>query len=236
VNETQKIPWKRISVEAAAIVASILLAFAIDAWWDDSQQDRRLLNNLNSLRAGFSSSLDLLDANLEMVKASQVLVMRFLNMEPEDVASISAVNRHETLIGIWRPRTMSLNNSLLEVMLDAEGLNSLGNPALQEGITHWRDNVAELDELKAALADSQRQILLAIGHYPKFWPYLIESAADAPPISDEMLQQIRRDEYIMALAARKASSIRRHIRTLQYLREDANSVLTIIDSALADRR
>jgi len=26
-----KIPWKRFSVEAAAIVASILLAFAIDA-------------------------------------------------------------------------------------------------------------------------------------------------------------------------------------------------------------
>ena len=32
--DIQKIPWKRLSVEAAAIVASILLAFAIDAWWD----------------------------------------------------------------------------------------------------------------------------------------------------------------------------------------------------------
>jgi len=34
-----KIPWKRLSVEAAAIVASILLAFAIDAWWGDRQRD-----------------------------------------------------------------------------------------------------------------------------------------------------------------------------------------------------
>jgi hypothetical protein len=36
--EPQKIQWKRLSVEAVAIVASILFAFAIDAWWDDRQK------------------------------------------------------------------------------------------------------------------------------------------------------------------------------------------------------
>jgi len=39
MTETQSIPWKRISVEAAAIVASILMAFTIDAWWSDRQRD-----------------------------------------------------------------------------------------------------------------------------------------------------------------------------------------------------
>ncbi len=38
MTETQNIPWKRISVESAAIVASILLAFAIDAWWAEIQE------------------------------------------------------------------------------------------------------------------------------------------------------------------------------------------------------
>jgi hypothetical protein len=32
MSESRKIAWKRLSVEAAAIVASILLAFVIDAW------------------------------------------------------------------------------------------------------------------------------------------------------------------------------------------------------------
>jgi hypothetical protein len=40
MTETQKISWKRLSVEAAAIVGSILLAFAIDAWWED--RNRRI--------------------------------------------------------------------------------------------------------------------------------------------------------------------------------------------------
>lgn len=34
MTQTQKIAWPTILAEAAAIIVSILLAFAIDAWWD----------------------------------------------------------------------------------------------------------------------------------------------------------------------------------------------------------
>lgn len=39
------IPLKRLVIESAAIVASILLAFAIDAWWDDrtNRADERII-------------------------------------------------------------------------------------------------------------------------------------------------------------------------------------------------
>jgi hypothetical protein len=39
MKANEKIAWKRLSVEAAAIVGSILLAFAVDAWWDNRQRD-----------------------------------------------------------------------------------------------------------------------------------------------------------------------------------------------------
>ena len=51
MTETQNIQWKRIVVEAAAIVGSILLAFAIDAWWDDRQdraEEQRIFVGLKS--------------------------------------------------------------------------------------------------------------------------------------------------------------------------------------------
>ena len=35
---TRRIPWARVLVEAAVIVASILLAFGIDAWWERQRQ------------------------------------------------------------------------------------------------------------------------------------------------------------------------------------------------------
>ena len=53
MNETQKIPWKRISVEAAAIVASILLAFVIDAWWTERQAREEERTILTILQAEF---------------------------------------------------------------------------------------------------------------------------------------------------------------------------------------
>ena len=34
---TRSIPWPRILAEGVAIVVSILLAFGIQAWWEDSQ-------------------------------------------------------------------------------------------------------------------------------------------------------------------------------------------------------
>lgn len=41
ITKNQKIPWLRIGAESVAIVGSILLAFSIDAWWDQ-RQERRL--------------------------------------------------------------------------------------------------------------------------------------------------------------------------------------------------
>ena len=51
--------WKRISVEATAIVASILLAFAIDAWWDDRRDRIHEQSYLVSLRQEIAESLEL---------------------------------------------------------------------------------------------------------------------------------------------------------------------------------
>ena len=47
------IPWKRIGVEAAAIVVSILLAFAIDAWWAERINQSRSEGQLRALAIEF---------------------------------------------------------------------------------------------------------------------------------------------------------------------------------------
>lgn len=56
----QKIPWRRVAAEGLVIVLSILLAFAIDAWWDRYQagQEERLV--LEGLHADFEASVDTL--------------------------------------------------------------------------------------------------------------------------------------------------------------------------------
>ena len=65
MTSPEKIPWKRLTAEGAAIVISILLAFWIDAWWEEREQQQQLIGNLQALEAEiennqreFSYSLD----------------------------------------------------------------------------------------------------------------------------------------------------------------------------------
>jgi hypothetical protein len=70
-----RIPWPRIAVEGIAIVTSILLAFAIDAWWDDRQREeteqvvlRTLLNDLQVKQALLSDMNTFSEAIVESVE------------------------------------------------------------------------------------------------------------------------------------------------------------------------
>ena len=56
MTETQNIPWNRVAVEAVAIVASILLAFAIDAGWQEYVEDQREREVLNALLDDFETT------------------------------------------------------------------------------------------------------------------------------------------------------------------------------------
>ena len=61
MTETKTIPWKRLAVEAAAIVVSILLAFGIDAWWDarnDVVEEREILIGLEIEYVDLRARLD----------------------------------------------------------------------------------------------------------------------------------------------------------------------------------
>jgi len=57
MTDRQKVPWARLGVESVAIVASILIAFAIDTWWDERQDREHERIYLGSLRQEFADSL-----------------------------------------------------------------------------------------------------------------------------------------------------------------------------------
>ena len=65
MTEAQEIPWKRLAVEAAAIVGSILLAFAIDAWWEDVQDARQQAKLVAALQLDFETTKARLETSIE---------------------------------------------------------------------------------------------------------------------------------------------------------------------------
>jgi hypothetical protein len=76
MNTDRKIPLPRIAVEGAVIVASILMAFAIDAWWEDRRQDaseqivlQTLLDDLRVKQALLADMTDFSEAIIESAES-----------------------------------------------------------------------------------------------------------------------------------------------------------------------
>jgi len=65
VTRNNRIRWGRLTAEAAAIVGSILLAFAIDAWWDDRRDRIDERSYLSSLRRELAESIEIANQSIE---------------------------------------------------------------------------------------------------------------------------------------------------------------------------
>jgi hypothetical protein len=65
----QEIPWLRIAAESIAIVMSILLAFAIDAWWSNWKTRQDVEENLSALEVELENNLSLIERELSYRQA-----------------------------------------------------------------------------------------------------------------------------------------------------------------------
>lgn len=63
------IPWARVLIEGLVIVVSILLAFGIDAWWDELQERERERGYLVALRGEFAVTREQQAAPLSSARA-----------------------------------------------------------------------------------------------------------------------------------------------------------------------
>ena len=64
MSKVSEIPWPRILAEGTAIVVSILLAFSIEAWWTDRQEQAEQERILLALKKEFETNLATIEEQL----------------------------------------------------------------------------------------------------------------------------------------------------------------------------
>ena len=230
---TNKIQWKRISAEGAAIVVSILLAFSIQAWWDEYQEERQLHEILEALEEAFSGNLSQINDSIEAVSANYELLNRFIQIGPEDIEKIPMGDRFRTLRAIWVPDTRNLNTGLLLTMLDAERLKSLRNAELQQGIAHWQSWLEQLNQRRALIDEGEVTIFRALALRQNLWPYLVAiEPSNQPVLSTELLREIRDDQEVMALVVEKAHAAKLQLFYFGHLNQQNIIVLDLIGAVL----
>lgn len=68
----------RLGAESAAIVFSILLAFAIDAWWDMRQQKEVVTTYLASLQTELQTNLGILDDHIKALETQRASIENYV--------------------------------------------------------------------------------------------------------------------------------------------------------------
>ncbi len=141
MSENQNIPWKRLSLEAATIVGSIILAFTIDAWWDERVERNEETEQLNRLRAEFSTNIDRIDRYISplMLQAS-VEVYGLIEV---------ALSSDDTSIDI---PTVLLSRMLATPTFEAN------TPILNGLIRSGRLEIIEDEDVLLSLADWERRL------------------------------------------------------------------------------
>ena len=138
MTETQKIPWKRISVEAAAIVASILLAFSIDAWWDKRQEREAVQDILMAVFEDFQSGKSFVDYYSKMSIARQDSIDKLLKASKGGASNIIDEEIDRLLADLMffsEPHVMSEGS--IDALLSAGNLGVIESKRLRRLISGW---------------------------------------------------------------------------------------------------
>jgi len=138
MTQVQKIPWQRISVEAAAIVASILLAFAIDAWWDNRQERQGVRDILFALHEDFQSGKSFIEYYRKMSVARVDSADQLLKASRGGASSITE-QEIDRLIGdlSFFSDTQIMSEGSIDALLAGRNIGMIESIKLRRLISGW---------------------------------------------------------------------------------------------------
>lgn len=183
MTDNQKIPWKRLYVEAAAIVASILLAFSIDAWWGERVDHSRSVAQLKTVEAEFGEvELQLQRYEARLLGLRQAVSDLLPHIGPD--SQLQSMDSLNTLIDLsFRASKMVLPTGSLQALLASGELSAVSGVELKALLAAWPAQVSRLHNQSGLLEENREEIIrylhdkiptLAIAyktnqmtHYPK---------------------------------------------------------------------
>jgi len=157
MTDRQDLAWNRILVEATAIVASILLAFAIDAWWQDRTERIVEVQYLHALHEDLLTSLSILDRR----EASQRRQVEYL----EALLSTNGDTPYSDELRLWiddglfNVGTYQPQISALQELESSGQTRTIRNPELRRMLASLRLNIDNMEVVNRDFQLAQQMLI-----------------------------------------------------------------------------
>ena len=199
MSTANNIPWKRLTVEAVAIVVSILMAFAIDAWWDERQiriEEQQILHGLKAEFIVIQKTLARDKAeHLTGLKFLENLLLEFENGPSENAGSVLDV----ALLSLVSPSTTDIGNGTLDALLNSGSVEILQSRKLRAKLAAWPGVIGEVWDDQENGAKMVFEIHLpyfisenvaagaAMSQWHSDWPIPVQSLSNDPDAIKRLL-------------------------------------------------
>jgi hypothetical protein len=232
---SQAVSLKRIAFEAAAVVASILLAFGIDAAWDARQEGTAELAAIEALRAEMGMNLQVLVETIRYNDEAWNDVAEFLRTTPQGISSmqIDSVPWGGVEISLWAPFTFDPELGATTAFLGRPEASSEHIRELRRAVVNWDRQFVDAGEESRVLWESSREVLSIMTPYVAD---LVPAESGGPGLSliyqdySARLAQIRADQRIVAAVIAKFNLQMIYTGELRDLLEETEHVLDLLDT------
>ena len=237
MSTDNSIPWKRISAEGATIVISIILAFSIDAWWDERQERRDEIEILERLQMELSVNIERIDrVTANRTRKLEYAVALFDLIEGAQAQGDETIDVPTMmLMHLADSSTFEADIPVLQGIIRSARLEIIENENILTAIARWESGLRNYTEV--ALRERQNTD-------NRFIPSLNERGDTAHVLmrldSAEALRAdsdpndvttIRIDDRFKALVAERTENARRSTSILGEARMAAVNARDVIESA-----
>ncbi len=152
------IPWPRILAEGAAIVVSILLAFAIDAWWDKRQDRAEERTILEAMVAEIDGNLAVIEDQLAFRADQQAAIQQLFDASDGEIElSPDEIDRLVGALTFWA--RSNHNTGVIDSLIGGSGLTIISEPGLRAQLTHLQSMYRWADDMERSEEEFTRQQL-----------------------------------------------------------------------------
>ncbi len=232
--------WPRILGEAAAIVISILLAFAIDAWWEQRALGIEEQQVLQGLHEEFVAVRDVLSEHLSVHKDDLRSLEEYLSAVENDGIEDPGPIVDAVVLVLMRPMTSDLGSGTLDALLSSGRIEILAKRSLRAKLASWEGVIGEVWDDQASNAKLVYEVhipyFLAEGipagstmhHWYDEWPLPRKSVSGDP----DMVSRIINDETIHGMATIQYAYKTHTVDEFEIAMDAVDAILSDIDSSI----
>ncbi len=145
MQDSQTIDWKRITVEAAAVVVSILIAFGIDAWWQERNERIALVQYLVHFENEVIANDDLIDLHLARIADDLVALHKvLLALSDPDQQALAESFKHDLANALWI-RIPEVSMDAYDELTNSGNLRFVGNAQFKKAFNEYGNRADYLD-------------------------------------------------------------------------------------------